>query len=696
MIFWNNYVIPKFGTYIHNHKQYTDCILAFDTETSTAFNINGEWVAQDLTKNPDIYSNAEKRTWVYIWQLAINDDIVYGRDIREFIIFWNKFIKKNPNINIVYVHNLGYDFTFLWEYFPRDTVLFCKSAHKPMKITSITFKIEMRCSYMLTNMSLEKCANEFNLSVNKLTGALNYNKIRLPNTPLTKNELMYCEYDVRVIVALIREYFLIDYGNIANIPLTQTGTVRRVVRELMNNRKFHFRDMQKCKPDLEMYIILTRLLAGGYTHLNFIYRETLLHDVDSFDKSSSYPDIMCTRKFPISPFSERKIDEPLDFSQYSYIFRIEFSKIRSRGYFTYISRHKIDRCRGGKSDNGKLHFCEYGEMWVTDIDYKLITDYYTIEQGGYIKITRVFRSFKSYLPIELINLILEKYGEKTQLKGVDEYSGIYMRSKQLINCIFGMMLTSLIHDEIPYSNEMCEFLPIKQLSDEQISDKLAESKPFLSYAWGIWVTAYGRDDVFRVLNKIGADCVYSDTDSAKIRNVNKWQWVFDEYNDHCAERIKNVCNALGIDENKFYPTDKFGKKHPLGFFEHECKYDDFISLGSKKYAFTCTKNGKRETNFVVAGLRKTYMNNGGDIQNTITSISQFKLSNKIPNGRTTHWYLNEQKPELIIDYLGNQYLIENRCGIAMANTYFTFNDDREYGNFILDMRNKYTNYFRIC
>ncbi len=690
MIFWNNYSIPKFDTYIHNRRVYTNCVMAFDTETTTVFNINGKWVTQDYSKNPDIYSAADKRSFVYIWQLALNDDVIYGRDISEFFIFWRRFVKINSAVNIVYVHNLGYDFSFLWEHFNSDVKLFCKSPYQPITVKCNSMSIELRCSYMLTNMSLAKCADEFNLSVKKQTGTMAYNVLRLPNTPLNETELKYCEYDVRVIVALIREFFLPQYGCIANIPLTQTGTVRRVVREMLNKQRFYYSDMQRLKPDLQLYDKLSRVLAGGYTHLNFLYRDVLLKNVGSFDKSSSYPDIMCTRKFPMSPFIQRKTSEPLDFEHYSYIMYIKFSNIRLRGFFSYISRHKMHICKNGKIDNGKVYACEYGEMWVTDIDYRIICDFYKIEDGGYIEIVDVWRSYKKYLPVKLIKLILEKYGEKTALKNVAEKRGTYARSKQLINCIFGMMLTNIIHDDIPYDNDSCAFLPINPLTDGQISALLDGAKPFLSYAWGVWVTAYGRDDIYRVLCKIGQDCIYSDTDSAKILNTDMWRYVFDDFNRAAEKRIDDVCAALQIDKSLFFPVDINGKKHPLGFFEFEGEYSIFKSLGSKKYAFI--KNG--EFDFTVAGLRKKYIDNDGE-HITMRSMDEFQLNEKIPNGRTVHWYLNDQQPLQLVDDLRNKYTVTNRCGMAMCNTFFTFNDTREYHDFVVDARNKYTNYFRL-
>ena len=49
-------------------------------------------------------------------------------------------------------------------------------------------------------------------------------------TPITPEELKYCYNDVKIICCYIDEQRKI-YGNIAKIPLTNTGRVRKFVRD---------------------------------------------------------------------------------------------------------------------------------------------------------------------------------------------------------------------------------------------------------------------------------------------------------------------------------------------------------------------------------------------------------------------------------------------------------------------------------
>lgn len=689
MIYWRDYKISILPTYEYKGKYYTNAIMSFDTETTTAFYINNKWVAQDYNVNSAIYSDAKKKCWVYIWQMAINEDVIYGRDIKEWFRFWNRFCAVNSSINIVYVHNLGYDFEFINEYMPEDVFVFARAQYKPMYVRVPSMSLEMRCSYMLTNMSLEKCVSQFGLSVNKLVGNLAYNVLRLPNTPLTDDELLYCEFDVRVINSLIREVFLGRYECIADIPLTQTGEVRRDVKACLSHVPYHLNNMMRLKPNLEMYKILTKLLQGGYTHLNAIYCGKIISDVVSFDKSSSYPDVMCTRLFPVGQF--RLTDNYVRGDKaYSYLMYIRCENIRARGCWPYISRHKVNKSEGCINDNGKIAYCDMIELWVTDIDYNIITDCYDIGKDGKIEILKIYKAYKDYLPREFILKVLEYYDDKTTLKGVEEMSAFYMRQKQKLNACFGMSITNDIRNEVVFNPFSRAWENGEPLTDEQIVDKLYKQKPFLSYAWGVWVTAYARNDIFRVLCEIDFDAVYSDTDSIKMINSESHVDVINRFNIDCDKRIERVCQILDIPKEKFYPFDKKGIVHPLGYLEKDGVYSRFLSLGAKKYCYE--HNG--EFVVTVAGLQKSYIDKDGE-HATIKTMNEFRVGNSVRNARTIHWHITGQETETISDGMNNTYTVTNTSGIAIMRADYTFGISDDYTDFLRETRNKYTDITRL-
>lgn len=694
MVHYSEYNIPRFKTYEYRGVKYADAVLAFDTETTTFFKTSAGWVSQG-NQNPDDISKCEKYSLVYIWQLAIDNDVVYGRNIDGFFDFVERIHLKNPNTNfIIYVHNLGYDFSFIYEIFRDFKIeMFARAMYKPIYFRVPAFEIEFRCSYFLTNMSLEDCARQFRLNVQKCSGFLDYTLARTPVTPLTVREIEYCEMDVRVIVALIRDVFIKRYGNVAAIPITQTGEVRREFKKMAYTHRYYIKDVARMKNVAELYPHLRRVLQGGYTHLNAFYNGMQLNNISSYDLSSSYPAEMCFQRFPMTKFCKcRRYENP---ETYAYLMYIKITKLKSRSVWNYIARHKCDIVFKGQCDNGKLVSAEYAELWVTDVDYEIIRENYTFENVDFLEI---YRAVKKRLPKFIVEYVLSKYIHKTTLKGVDASYAMYMREKQMLNGIFGMCITNTIRPEVKLDHKRLEWREGDDLTREEIFEKYNDQKPFLNFAWGIWVTAYARADLWSVITKIGdedfrgMDCVYCDTDSAKIRCREKYEHIFDEYNRKIDERAKAVSAEYNIPFENFRPKNIRGEKFPLGYFCYEGTYDTFISLGSKKY---CTVIGGK-IHCTVAGLRKSYYSAVGEKIPTITDVSQFAIDSKIPMGRTVHFHNPQSEiPEVLYDYVGNSFVPHMRSGICLLNTFYTFSIERDYSKLVLETRNKYADFFRL-
>ena len=135
-----------------------------------------------------------------------------------------------PYNKIVYIHNFSYEFQFLRNVLDF-TEVFAREKRKPIYAKYATYTF--RCSYMLTRQSLDSWAKNEKLPIKKLTGNLDYNVIRTPKTPLTEDEINYCINDVLVMYYGLLKYKE-KYGHLNDIPLTQTGGVRKIIREKMN------------------------------------------------------------------------------------------------------------------------------------------------------------------------------------------------------------------------------------------------------------------------------------------------------------------------------------------------------------------------------------------------------------------------------------------------------------------------------
>ncbi len=130
--------------------------------------------------------------------------------------------------------------------------VFAKVPHKPIKFGLKDFPyIECRCSYMLTNLSLEKWGKELGFEKQP---PIDYMKVRTPEDELTYEELLYCERDCLVVYEGIKDH-LKRYKDIFDIPLTSTGKIRRPVKDLLFSIPGYDKFIKRLVPSEEIYLL---------------------------------------------------------------------------------------------------------------------------------------------------------------------------------------------------------------------------------------------------------------------------------------------------------------------------------------------------------------------------------------------------------------------------------------------------------
>ena len=114
----------RYATYRHKKRQHADTILTLDTESTSYFLVNGEWVTDD--GKHDLTQATDRRAVLYIWQMCINGECYYGRtlgELREFLLTLSA--QFGGNVATMFVHNLGFGFEVIaplfsgWEVFAR-------------------------------------------------------------------------------------------------------------------------------------------------------------------------------------------------------------------------------------------------------------------------------------------------------------------------------------------------------------------------------------------------------------------------------------------------------------------------------------------------------------------------------------------------------------------------------------------------
>ena len=652
------------------------------------------------------YIDGEKVAFSYIWCFGIGstgEHIYYGRTWEEFIelcdLLTETFQLFDNKKLVCYVHNFGYEFQFMRKHLNWKTV-FAVNERKPIKALSF-HNIEFRDSYILSGYSLGNTAKNLQYhEVEKLTGDLDYSLVRTHETPMSEQELKYVEYDVLIILYYINEQIKLS-GDISKIPLTNTGRVRSFVRHnCYYTNKSHKKSNQgkymryrKIMNELQLeskdYEQLKRSFMGGFTHANAYYSGKTLENVSSVDFGSSYPSVMITEKFPMSKPIPVKVKDDKHFksllSEYALLFEIRLEGVQSKiGQENYISESKCYTLENPIINNGRVHKADILEMTITDIDFKIIEQAYTWEN---IIIGNVKKFYKDYLPKPIIESILELYQGKTELKGVEGKEVEYMLSKGMLNSVYGMSVTDIIKDNHKYEGD--EWLLEEVNKDDEIKKHNKSKNRFLYYAWGVWVTAYARYNLWTGILALGDDYVYSDTDSIKLLNYNEHLEYFEKYDTILKKRQLQMMTHYNLNPNLLSPETIQGHKKHIGVWDFEGTHTQFKTLGAKRYL----ENDNGNLTLTVAGLSKqnglNYM-----IEKAKGNVSEvFEMFDNelyIPSDRTgkmTHTYIDDEMTFSVTDYKGNETEITTLSGIHLEPTDFTLSISKQYGEFINQLMN---------
>lgn len=688
MEYWTRFKAPTPLT-VGTKIKYDDNIYTFDIETSSYLILFGRIInSKDylkLTKSER--EEAVPMSNMYIWQFSINENVYYGRTWYEFVQFI-KFLNVDiPERKIIFIHNASFEFQYLKSVFKFDEVL-ARKAHKVMKAVCKDYNFEIRCTYMMSNCSLAYLPELYGLNVKKLVGDLEYTKIRHANTPLTETELAYCEHDCLVVYKYIlkeKEDYLYNY----KIPLTSTGHVRREFKELIISDYSYKNKVRKAvNTDPHVYNMLLKAFMGGYTHANWIYSGMLLEEIDSWDFTSSYPYCLVAFQYPSTAFKPCKLRKITDMiNTLAYLVTVKIYDLDSKYYNNILSQSKCIEIKSGKYDNGRVMSAEYVVVTMTDIDIKLILEWYNYSS---IEIIESYFSVYKYLPIQYVDFILEKYINKTKFKGVKGKELLYAKEKNKFNSLYGMAVTNNIRDEVLFNNELEEWEE-RPLTNNDILDCLEQEKKqgFLSFAYGVWCTAYARNNLLRNLMKLDEYAVYCDTDSIKcIEGYDKK--VIDEYNNTVLERLKHVSELRDIDISKFSPEDSEGIKHPLGVFDFDGHYEEFITQGAKKYAVRYFKNiygFKKDFSFkkehpvaiTVSGVPKSGFK---CLKNDLNNFNDGLVFDNSVTNKNILFYCDNMQEVKLTDYVGNTMIANEKSGCCVLPTTYVLGKSDEYADLI--------------
>lgn len=660
-----------------NPITYYDVEMAFDIETTTLEKLDYE--RYNKTGEKVVKGTA----FLYQWQFCIKDTVCFGRTWNEFLSFCEKlhlYLKTSDKKRaVVYVHNLSYEFQFMKDFVEFDEI-FARDAHKVMKCYSHRYGIEFRCSYFLSNMSMAKfCENSEGVFHYKLVDTYDYKKLRTPSTVLTEIEKSYCYNDVRGLCECIRA--LRKEDNLAEIPLTSTGYVRREFRRAMQADKGYYPEIfHDLALNLSQYRLCKDAFRGGNTHANRVHAGHTITAkkgenaivMGSMDISSSYPAQIAMGYYPMSAFTEVKITAQSQFDNLCdsrcVIMRVQFDNLHIKENIPvpYIPLSKCQK--HGKEcviDNGRVLSIDCCEIAMTEIDLEIIRNQYEYD---FFTVSECYVAARGKLPDSMRNTMMSFFIAKSKLKENPDKVYEYMKSKNKLNSTFGMCVTDLLQDEWVMNQTTGEWSREKADAEKALNTYYESKNSFLHYQWGIYVTAHARKQLQDMLDVVGMDVVYCDTDSIKFLQPEVHIPEFEAKNKLLSKRaIENDIPAF---------CDVGEKRYILGVWDMDDLYVQFKTLGAKKYCGVewdekAAQSGKDPVRFTstVAGMNKKL---GAE---NIKCCNNFRLCRRMENvGRTISCF-NNSKPHYI-KVNGEEILTASNIGIL--DTTYTLGVSNEY------------------
>lgn len=595
-----------------------------------------------------IYENENKEFraegYMYIWQFAINDKVIYGRTWDEFKqlmqILADRCGLHHERKLRIWVANLGCEFQFIRTYLQVESI-FAKKMREPLYVECTNGIIFQDC-LPISGGSLASLAKDY-CATKKLVGDLDYDIPRNNQTQLSRQDLDYCRNDV-VILSEYDQFLVETYLKQGHdIPLTKTGLLRKSINKRFqeefsytgkNGKQFPTRAridaFCKCFPKTpEDYVIISKLLfRGGYTHSNIINTGYELNDVNGVDFTSSYPAVMLHCDYPAGEFQPISIKDEADLSRLqgrAWYGEFEFTNIEAttahsiesvsktmefmewtsdgNGNFHHRSLQELhDEC-GFCVDNGRVVMASKMTVWLTDVDWEIYKKFYKWDS---VKIKKVKWTVYGKLPNYILDVLKRYYTAKADLKKRKlDKTPEYVIAKAMVNACFGLLCQKLNTTEIKYDSTYDAWDSVEDKSEigyynalgvkkDDLTGELRCAKTFpkvrLLPQWGCWVTAHARKRLLDMVYEIDDDVIYCDTDSIYFINPKDHESKVEAWNDHIHSYNKHV---LGLPEE--FET--------LGDFDWLSKdnYTRFKTLGAKRYIKTGTDG---HTEVTIAGLPK--------------------------------------------------------------------------------------------
>lgn len=391
------------------------------------------------------------------------------------------------------------------------------------------------------------------------------------------------------------------------------------------------------------------------------------------DFTSSYPFCICAyNQFPVSAFTPLCKDVKPDYilrnsNKYCFMFKISFINIRLKDRYYPMPALQASKCEQSinmRKDNGRIVSAGYCTLYLNEIDLEVIDHIYTWDDAG---CTEVQTAAKGYLPRWFTDYVYELFKEKCLRKPTAKDDPVaYSLAKSRVNSVYGLTVQQSIREnfievtepgdyKINSQGDMAHYESGEYRIDYDM-DPVKEYEKYLkspntviSYSIGVWVTSLAFRNLFRL-----GECVnfYYD-DKGKLAFPPRWIYsdtdscYSDDWNEEKVSQYNEECKKLLL-ANGYGAVVVEGKEYWLGVATDDAEYEEYVTLGSKRYAGRGADDHK--LHITVAGVPKK----GAEcLKDDLKNFTRGFIFDGQTTGKLAHFYIFSDKG-IYKDEFGNE------------------------------------------
>ncbi|MBO5816101.1 MAG: hypothetical protein J6R30_08340 [Bacteroidales bacterium] len=673
----------------HTHS---NLVGAFDLESSavTAEQLGIRTLEQDIK---------HEFAFMYVWQVGVEDTIAYGRtwdELRECLLDIHEQLRLSPDYKlIVFDQKMKYDFHFFKsELEISDKDFLAKDLHDVIKAT-VADVFEFRDSKIYTERDLATMGEE--IGIPKVSG-YDYGLIRHALTPLSDFELNYCCVDVEILLRYFREERNF-YKYVKLIPLTGTRIPKEKIyhyyRERASIMSIRASQLRDTPEDLIMLGKLQKALFGAFNYSSIAWDNVIKDDVTYADISTMYGSLILLEKFPLKKFkplpipedSEELLSEKYKNTALLMTIRVRGVKNKYPCFYTFpVSKEWEYHKKSLKIYKDKLMSCDKIIMTITDIDYKLLRQFYDVKS---VDVLELYGSRYAPLPNYITQTVIDLYRDKKKAGEImaaieadreptEAEQSQYDRIKTMVARIYGIFVQKPL---LPRYTIKPGGLVEAVRDDENniIYDFVKKEHDPVLYQWGVWVTALGRAAILRTVAAITLEerggrgvnndnVLYTDTDG--LYAIGDITHIIAQYNTEIKQKLRYFCNM-----NRMYRESGYKYEELEGIGEFKVKhFKHFKTIGLKKYAYITERD-----DFItkISGLSRdnVYFDKFPTAIEKLEALQpEMEIGAEEARNRIASYY-NDKITATVIDYTGQPLEVVSRSYIVLGVQKF---DSRRY------------------